>query len=122
MIIEIKNRRARGDYTDYIVIEYKNIPRGISFRAQIEKEFGDNFYRTSMETLTLDLSNVSIGVFEKEDDLLDVKRIFIYDILYINEEARLSIPLSLGELSADIFIREDGVDILGQNYSGELIK
>ena len=112
IVIEIEKKKIPRNFHNNLEIIYKNIPESLYFRTEIQEKWHND--GSSTVTMTVDLSDMTFAVYEEREELFNDR---IVDIFYINEEATLVIQLTGSSLGSDIFIEEDKISILDQNYS-----
>jgi hypothetical protein len=113
IIIEVE-RGAANSFRGIMDIYYKNIPGGFSLSVWIdEKQPGDSILPTA--TLTADLTDIPRVVFNENDELKDENG-YWKPILYINQEAKIFFSMRRAVLEAEVFIGEDRIDILEQQF------
>jgi hypothetical protein len=108
---------------DMVLISYKNNPFmvGLIVETNVEEAIG---LGKQIVTLTVDLTEVPRAIWEEtEESFLYNEHGYSKDILFINEEAELEIRAfsqtglnTKGIITADVFIGEDSIDILEQEY------
>jgi hypothetical protein len=119
VVIEVEKNVPINPFTRNLKIMYKNIPEAtlLVFSTPPELEIKEEWFnkRKSKVAITIDLTDISIAVYEKRETPLDYDQRF--RTLYINEDAEIDIGLSKGFLRADIFIEKDRINVLRQRLS-----
>jgi len=115
MIINIERVgwKSPGSYRGGPLLEYKNIPTIMTFNTEVKEEWQSR-YRSTMQII-VDLKDIPRVIFNEEDELFDEDG-YYKRILYLYEEAEITILFIVSCLEAIIFIEEDKVRIMSQKY------
>jgi len=111
--IEVIGWERPGFYRGGPLLDYKNIPPGMYFEVEVNKKWQSK-YKSTMQ-IVVNLKDVPRVVFNDEDELFDEDG-YYKCILYLYEEAVIRIDFIRAFLIATVYIEEDKVRIISQEF------